>query len=147
MLYFAYGVNMERFQMRRRCPGSRFVSKAKLADHELTFVRSSPSATSGVADLKMAKGKVVEGILWEITERDLKALDEYEGYPKEYIRRTVVVETPDGKKVQALAYTVVNPRGEQPPSRRYLNLLIQGAEEHNLSEEYIAFLESIRASG
>lgn len=147
MFYFAYGANMERFHMRRLCPGSRFVSTAKLADHELAFVRSSPTATSGVADLKMARGKVVEGVLWEITEQDLKALDQYEGYPKEYIRRTMTVETPDGKKVQALAYVVANPRREQPPSKRYLSLLIQGAEEHSLSEGYISFLESVRTAG
>lgn len=147
MLYFAYGSNMERFQMKRRCPGSRFVAKAKLYDHELTFVRPSPSATSGFADLKMAKGKVVEGVLWEIEEADLKALDEYEGSPREYVRRTVTVEVPDGRRVQVLTYVVVNPHGDQPPSRRYLNLLIQGAEEHDLSDEYVMRLEAIKTFG
>ncbi|MGH7473881.1 MAG: gamma-glutamylcyclotransferase, partial [Candidatus Methylomirabilales bacterium] len=33
------------------------------------------------------------------------------------------------------------------PSRRYLRLLVSGAEEHGLSDEYIMKLEAIRTSG
>lgn len=147
MLYFAYGSNMERVQMKRLCPKGRFVSKAKLPDHELAFTKMSTYWGGGVADLRPAKGKVVEGVLWEITEQDLKALDEYEGYPTAYIRKSVKVEAPDGKKIEAIAYFAAKPGREYAPSKRYMKTLIQGAEEHDLSPEYIAFLESIRTAG
>jgi gamma-glutamylcyclotransferase (GGCT)/AIG2-like uncharacterized protein YtfP len=147
MLYFAYGSNMERVQMKRLCPGGRFVSTAKLKDYELAFTKMSTSWGGGVADLRPAKGKVVEGVLWEITDNDLKALDDYEGYPSAYIRRSVAVEKPSGEKVTAIAYFVAKPVREYVPSKRYMSALIQGAEEHDLSPEYIAFLEGVRTTG
>ena len=101
----------------------------------------------GVADLNPVKGKVVEGVLWEISETDLKALDEYEGYPKVYVRRNVEVDTFDGRKMQAFAYFMVRPGVYKAPSRRYMRLLVSGAEEHGLSDEYVIRLEAIRTSG
>jgi len=37
--------------------------------------------------------------------------------------------------------------GDYPPSRRYMEKLISGAEEHNLSDSYIAQLEAIKTLG
>ena len=147
MLYFAYGSNMERFWFKKRCPRAKFVSAAKLRDHDLTFDRSSTVWGGGTADLKPTPGAVVEGVLWEIGEQDLKDLDQYEGVPKEYIRKTVPVEGKDGKTLQAAVYVVAQPGGYRPPSKKYIRLLIQGAEEHGLSDEYVMRLESIKTSG
>jgi gamma-glutamylcyclotransferase (GGCT)/AIG2-like uncharacterized protein YtfP len=147
MFYFAYGANMERFWFKKRCPGAKFVSPAKLRDHDITFDRSSTMWGGGTADLKPTPGKVVEGVLWEISEQHLSALDQYEGVPKEYIRKTVTVETKDGKSIQAHAYFVAQPGGYRPPSKKFVRLLVQGAEEHGLSDEYVTRLETIRTSG
>lgn len=147
VLYFAYGSNMERFWFKKRCPGAKFVSVAKLRDHDLTFSRSSTMWGGGTADLKPTPGGTVEGVLWAIGEQDLKVLDQYEGVPKDYIRKTVSVETRDGKSVQAHVYFVAQSIGYRPPSKRYMRLLIQGAEEHGLSDEYVMRLESIKTSG
>lgn len=147
MLYFAYGCNMERFWFKKRCPGAKFVSAAKLRDYDITFVQRSMMWGGGTADLKPTPGGVVEGVLWEVGEHDMKALDQYEGVPKDYIRKMVTAETKDGKTVQAHAYFMVQSEGYRPPSKRYMRLLIQGAEEHGLSDEYVMRLESIRTSG
>jgi gamma-glutamylcyclotransferase (GGCT)/AIG2-like uncharacterized protein YtfP len=147
MLYFAYGSNMERHHMKQRCRSAKFVAAATLRDYELTFSGTSSMWGGGVADLNPAKGKVVEGVLWEITDADLKALDEYEGYPKVYVRRNVEVEAADGRKMQPFAYVMAKPGLYKAPSRRYLRLLISGAEEHGLSDEYVTRLEAIRTSG
>ena len=37
MLYFAYGSNLNHFQMKRRCKDSKFIKKIKLKDFRLTF--------------------------------------------------------------------------------------------------------------
>ena len=37
MLYFAYGSNLNHFQMKRRCKDSRFLKKIVLKDYRLTF--------------------------------------------------------------------------------------------------------------
>ena len=145
--YFAYGSNMERFWFKKRCRGAKFVSAATLRDYDIAFARSSTMWGGGTADLKPTPGGVVEGVLWEIGEQDLKALDQYEGVPKDYIPTTVTVETKDGKTLQAQAYIVARPGDYRPPSRRYMRLLIQGAEEHDLSDAYVMRLESIKTSG
>ncbi len=147
MLYYAYGSNMERVWFKKRCPGAKFMSPAKLWDYDITFVRGSPMWGGGTADLKPAPGRVVEGVLWKIGEQDLKVLDEHEGVPSEYIRKTVTVETKDGQRLQAYAYFATQPGGYRAPSKRYMRLLIQGAEEHGLSDEYVMRLEAIKTSG
>ena len=37
MLYFAYGSNLNHFQMKRRCKDSVFLKKINLKDFRLTF--------------------------------------------------------------------------------------------------------------
>jgi len=57
------------------------------------------------------------------------------------------VEKPNGERVTAIAYFVAKPGREYVPSKRYMRTLIQGAEEHDLSPEYIAFLEKVKTTG
>lgn len=144
MLYFAYGSNMERVQMKRLCPKARFVAAAVLPDHELVFSGSSRMWGGGIANIRDVPGKKVEGVVWEISEAERKVLDEYEGYPDLYVSKEVQVLATSGKVLTAFAYVMANPSREMPPSKPYKRLLISGAEEHGLSEAYVAFLESIR---
>ncbi len=144
MLYFAYGSNMERFHLKRRCPKAKFVAAAVLADHDLVFSGNSRMWGGGIADIREAAGKQVEGVVWEISESEQKALDEYEGYPELYIRKDVQVRTSAGQVMTAFVYVMTTPGRESNPSKPYKRLLISGAEEHGLSDAYIAFLESIR---
>ena len=37
MLYFAYGSNLNHFQMKRRCKDSKFIKKINLKNYNLTF--------------------------------------------------------------------------------------------------------------
>lgn len=144
MLYFAYGSNMERFQLKRLCPKAKFVAAAVLADYELTFSGNSPMWGGGIADIRERPGKSVEGVVWEISEVERTALDEYEGYPTLYLHKDIRVRNRAGKVITAFAYIMANPGREMAPSKRYKQLLISGAEEHGLSDEYIELLESIR---
>lgn len=144
MLYFAYGSNMERFQLKRLCPKAKFVAAVVLADYELAFSGNSPMWGGGIADIRERLGKTVEGVVWEISEAERKVLDEYEGYPALYLHKEVQVRNRAGKVITAFAYIMANPGREMAPSKRYKQLLISGAEEHGLSDEYIDLLESIR---
>jgi len=144
MFYFAYGSNMERFQLKRLCPRAKFVTAATLTDYELTFSGHSPMWGGGIADIRERPGKTVEGVVWEIDEAEQQALDKYEGYPTLYLHKEIQVRSRIGKMIAALAYAMANPGREMAPSKRYKQLLISGAEEHGLSDEYIDLLESIR---
>lgn len=144
MLYFAYGSNMERVLLKRLCPKAKFVTAAVLPDHALAFSGNSPMWGGGIATILEKPGRQVEGVVWEISEAERKALDEYEGFPSLYLRQEMQVRTHSGKVFAVFAYIMDNPGRETPPSKRYKQLLINGAEEHGLSDEYIDFLESIR---
>ena len=76
MLYFAYGSNLNHFQMKRRCKDSVFLKKINLKDFRLTF-RSKYRA----ADIEKKKNSIVPGALYEISKSDEKKLDVYEDYP------------------------------------------------------------------
>ena len=67
MLYFAYGSNLNHFQMNRRCKDSKFLKKIKLKDFKLTF-RSKYRA----ADIEPKKKSIVPGGLFEISKSDEK---------------------------------------------------------------------------
>ena len=69
MLYFAYGSNLNHFQMKRRCKDSIFFKKINLKDFRLTF-RSKYRA----ADIENKKNSIVLGALFEISKSDEKNL-------------------------------------------------------------------------
>jgi gamma-glutamylcyclotransferase (GGCT)/AIG2-like uncharacterized protein YtfP len=146
MLHFAYGPLMERASMKRLCKESHFRSAARLHGYQLIFPRRSDLWGGGMAGLKSAPGKVVEGVLYEVGEADQKILDQVEDHPRSSLRQPVTVETFAGEKVKAFGYFPLG-AGDYPPSRRYMEKLISGAEEHDLSDSYIAQLEAIKTLG
>ena len=79
MFYFAYGSNLDHFQMKRRCKDSIFLKKINLKDFKLTF-RSKYRA----ADIEPKKNSIVPGGLFDISKSDEKKLDIYEDYPVLY---------------------------------------------------------------
>ena len=76
MLYFAYGSNLNHFQMKSRCKDSKYIKNINLKDFRLTF-RSKYRA----ADIQPKKNSIVPGGLFIISKNDEKKLDIYEDYP------------------------------------------------------------------
>ncbi len=111
MLYFAYGMNMDPEGMERRCPDAKAVGTATLKGYALRF-------RGGLANVEPVEGREVQGVLWEVSEKDLKALDRFEGYPKLYQRDEFEVETPTAK-VKAVMY--------------YMNLYSQMSEPNHMT--------------
>ena len=124
MLYFAYGSNLNHFQMKRRCKDSVFLKKINLNNFRLTF-RSKYRA----ADIEPKKNFKVVGGLFEISKSDEKKLDIYEDYPilyKKYYFNHY------GKKV--MTYTMVNKTIFKYPTERYLNIVIRGYKDCKLDK-------------
>ena len=71
-LYFAYGSNMHRPAMRRRCPGARAIGPAVLGGYRF-FV-----GIDGWGSVAPSAGDTVHGVLWRLTPRDIAALHAYE---------------------------------------------------------------------
>jgi len=140
--YFAYGSNLDGAQMRHRCPDHEVVGPAKLEGYRLTFHWNSDRWGGAVATVSPAADAVVWGVLFMLTEQDLRALDEYEEYrgpthPSTlYDRAEVPVRTAVGLEIPALTY-VMRPHAEGKPSRLYLDTITQGAASHGLPREYV----------
>ena len=137
LLYFAYGSNLHKEQMKRRCSDSISVSRATLPDYELVF--------RGVADVVPAGGEKVVGALYKISVKDLVVLDRYEGFPNLYIKEIVTVETEVGP-VEAFIY-VMNPhknRWVMSPNYYYARSIEEGYQHWGLDLDklYQAILKS-----
>ena len=151
MLYFAYGSNLDPEQMQRRCPGHRVVGLAELREHKLTFPIHSHDWQGGVASVGVAHGDAVWGVVYDLSDDALAALDAYEGFraPGDqhnvYDRETVsvqLVRADDGsfpRRLRVWIY-VARTANPGPPSRRYLDVVLKGARHHRLPDEYMARL-------
>ena len=92
----------------------------------------------GVASIKKSRGNFVEGVLYRISSKDLFQLDKFEAKGQRYERKKVYVTLKKKRKKAAWTYIAISDHNNNyPPSLAYLNLILKGAEEHNLSKNYI----------
>ena len=127
MLYFAYGSNLNHFQMKRRCKDSIFLKKINLTNFKLTF-RSKYRA----ADIEPKKNSIVPGALFEISKSDEKKLDVYEDYPVLYKKYYFTYYS---KKV--MTYTMTKKTLFAYPTERYLNVVKRGYKDCNLDNHIL----------
>ena len=127
MLYFAYGSNLNHFQMKRRCKDSKFIKKINLKGYTLNF-RSKYRA----ADIEKKNNSIVPGGLYEISKSDEKKLDVYEDYPILYKK---LYFTYYNKTV--MTYIMVNKTEFRYPTERYLNVVKQGYKDCKLNFDYL----------
>ncbi len=127
MFYFAYGSNLNHFQMKRRCKDSTFLKKINLKDFRLTF-RSKYRA----ADIEYKKGSLVPGGLFQISKNDEKKLDVYEDYPILY--KKFYFKYYD-KRI--MTYTMVKKTSFMFPTKRYLDVVTRGYKDCNIDNKYL----------
>lgn len=98
------------------------------------------------ADVVQDPDSVVDGVLWDISQDHLQALDRREGYPVYYGRRTVTVEH-QGKLVEAIVYYMQNGEPLSLPSEGYLSMLHSGYSAFSVPKDQIhrALDEVLRA--
>lgn len=142
-IYFAYGSNINMKQMKQRCPSVQFRSKAVLPGYRLAFPLRSKRWGGGVAGILAEEGNRVEGVVYEISEKDMERLDKFEGVDKgRYYRGRVKVILEGGSSIEAWAFFTNSEDGSLfTPSKRYLETMLEGAKEHQLPAQYIKDLE------
>jgi cation transport regulator ChaC len=133
-LYFAYGSNMARTAMQRRCPAARAVGPATLAGYKF-FV-----GIDGWGSVKPSAGDTVHGVLWRLTPRDLAALHAYELLHQGlYDVRHLPVR--DGRRcVPAMIY-LLRRRAPGRPKPGYVEMIAAAARAWELPERYIRSVE------
>ena len=126
MYYFAYGSNLNQRQMLERCPDSEPKFIATLPNYKLVFVGWSRQWRGGVVSIRPFRGEKVLGAIYEVSDKDLKRLDNYQGYPNNYTRLNVTVFDEGGEPIKAITYIKSGQSDEAQPSKEYLALIQQG---------------------
>ena len=127
MLYFAYGSNLNHFQMKRRCKDSIFLKKYELKGFRLNF-RSKYRA----ADIEKKNNSSVPGALYEISKSDEKKLDLYEDFPVLYKKMYFKYYN---KKV--MTYIMPIKSEFRYPTERYLNVIKRGYKDCKLDKSFL----------
>jgi len=130
MLYFAFGSNLNQKQMKRRCRDSKYIGCYSLKNYKLVF--RNYFLGGGVADVEKKKNSSVLGAIYKISKKDEIELDIYEDFPKTYIKKYFRLL---GKKV--MFYYMPKKTKHVLPSKRYLNLIIQGYKDCGYRNNYI----------
>jgi gamma-glutamylcyclotransferase (GGCT)/AIG2-like uncharacterized protein YtfP len=139
-LHFAYGSNMSRALMRRRCPSARALGPARLDGWRFAIMRE------GYASIVPAPGAAVHGVVWRLSPRDLAALNAYENLDRGlYVRRVLSVLI--GARRQAALVYVAPGRAAGRPQPGYQELVVAAAREWSLPDDYVQALARLVPSG
>ncbi|XP_056640476.1 gamma-glutamylcyclotransferase-like [Diorhabda sublineata] len=152
-IYFAYGSNLLSKRIHHMNPNAVRWGKGILKNYALDFGNYSTFWKGCAATIVEKPGNEVWGALWELNDVDFENLDKQEGVHLNIYRPIIVdIETPDGKIIKCKSYQQVNKYEEidltklpedRRPSPAYLNVIVQGAEETGLPNEYINFLKTV----
>ena len=105
-LYIAYGSNLHKQQMEKRCPDAVPHAVGTLNDGELVYRGVNPNRI--YATLQQKEGASTPVVLWEITPKDETNLDEYEDYPTLYYKQDIPVTLTDGTTILAMVYLMTD---------------------------------------
>lgn len=135
MQLFIYADNLNPTQLKRRAPEHKFVCKAHLPDHTIQFCRWSSQWRCGLASIAPSPGEQVWGAVFDITEEDLKILDEFEGEvpPGAYRHLQVTVVSEEGEKLLVTTHAAT-PIGKFKPKEHYLEWVTKGVTHWGLPE-------------
>ena len=87
--YLAYGSNLNRTQMKFRCPHALAVGTAEIPGYRLLY---KGSLSGSYLTIEKAEGHSVPVGVWKVDRRDEENLDRYEGYPSFYYKKNMVLE-------------------------------------------------------
>lgn len=132
-LYAAYGSNLNHAQMRERCPDAKYLGASMLKNHNLIFCGQPDQS---FATIESMTGKEVPIGLWEISARDEKSLDRYEGYPNFY-HKTVLPSVLDGEELHAMVYIMDLAMPAGLPSVMYYDIVEKGYRDCGLDPAYL----------
>ena len=135
--YLAYGSNLNRAQMRHRCPDAYPVGTCLLKNHKLVFRR-------GFLTIEPEQGASVPVAVWAISRDDEKNLDRYEGYPRFYYKKEfpLVFSGREGDQVReiivdGMAYIMTDGFPIQAPSDTYMRTCMEGYLNFGINPDFL----------
>jgi hypothetical protein len=146
--YFAYGSNIssKRLKEKKRCPSAQFIGLAYVKNQRLSFPQHN-KAGHLVAGYTNSNGNNLWGAIYLIEDRELDQLYTAEGFKEgrdnaknSYTKIDLLELYDENDKI--INHKVItfkqNKENSQPPagktlSKEYLQFIIDGYEEHNIS--------------
>jgi cation transport regulator ChaC len=144
--YFAYGSNMSTAQMVSRTgpirAGEESPRVALLAGYRFAFTMIADDGRIYANIMAGDPQDVVRGVLYRCEPAKLEILDVYEAG---YERRQVVVTDETGWHDEATVYIALPKSTVAPgrPTTRYRDIILTGAREFGLPDDYIAEIERL----
>lgn len=126
-IYIAYGSNMNIGQMSSRCPDAKLLGVSQIDGYALEF----HGGGGAVATIVAREDSRVPVVLWEISERDERNLDRYEGFPRLYFKKDFRVFL-GKRKVSAFAYIMSSGYDIGIPSEYYYNVILEGYTDNGI---------------
>lgn len=129
-LHFAYGSNLWRDQMRRRCPRHQVCGIGVLKGYRWII------SERGYANIVKSGQDEVYGVIYQISESDEQRLDQCEGVQDgSYLKKMMMVES-GGCDRECLVY--VDPiEQEGKPKEEYTERINHGISDAKLPTEYV----------
>ena len=146
MNYFAYGPNMFTFGLEKKIGGVEILGIGKLFKYILEFNVPSPDDSLKANALFTGNNEdEVIGIVFKINTNRKEDLDKAEGLGIGYTEKEIEIELIEKEeKLNAFTYVAnnIDNSGSSKPYDWYLELIIKGAEEHQLPKEYVSKIQS-----
>ncbi len=145
MKYFAYGSNMLTERLQDRVCSAKNPRPLALRGHRLRFHKKSSDCSGKCNIVKTAcDGDVVHGVLFEVEDAQMSALDAFEGVGHGYRRDEITVSL-DGTTMTASVYVAEKNAIDDAlmPYCWYYDLVLAGAEQQRLPGDYVAGLRAI----
>jgi len=147
-LLFAYGSNMASRVLRRIYPSAMAIMRAELPNHRIAFRRYSTAFRGGVCTIEAAPGQLVRGVDYRVGQVELAGLDEFGDLSAGlYRRQTFLVLGEDRMWHEADLHCAARPGGPFPPAPGYVELMLEGAREHDLAHDYVTLLAELLDGG
>jgi hypothetical protein len=132
--YFAYGSNLLKERLKNRIRIYHEHHKGFIKNHSLIFNKRSIDKTSK-ANIEYRKGCNVWGVCYEIDPEGFDKLAKIEkGYEIKEI--AVFLQNDEAKFIVANTF-ISSDLSKNPPAKEYVDLIVRGAKEHDLPDDYI----------
>ena len=142
MYYFGYGSNLRASFVTELIPSATLVMKAYLPNYEVQWRAWSEAFGGGISSICETPGEIVQGVIYQCTEKELEKLDYIPGiYVPKYKRETFVVLGEDGEWHSVELYRLWELKGPFPPSRPYVEGMLEGAKQIGVSPDYLEKIE------
>ena len=136
--YLAYGSNLNKTQMKMRCPHAEVVGTSEIPGYRLLY---KGSMSGSYLTIEKAEGRSVPVGVWSVDNYDEANLDRYEGYPSFYYKKSMVLEADmengEKKTLDCFVYIMHEERPFGIPSRYYVDRCREGYRDFGFDEKVL----------